>query len=127
MNKIEPSREEWMSDDQWECACMLADIVGGFHHIYHKIKPCAEGIQTNIHTMWSTFDFNTLTTAVILGHDRMIRVEIGPSSPSLFRLRLHKRHSREGSILQRHPTIETAIDKTRNAFDSRAKEKEQPQ
>ena len=105
----EPYRQDWMSDDQYECSCMFADVVGGFHHIYGKIKPWGDGIQTNVLGSWATFDFNQLTHIVVLAHDRMIRVEIGSSGPRMFRVIMFKRHTREGRMSQKHPTIEDAI------------------
>lgn len=101
--------KEWMSDDQYECACLYADIVGGFHHIYGRFKPWGEGITINVPGTWASFDFNQLTKIVILGHDRMIRVCIRACNPQYFKLELFKRHKREGLISERHPTIEEAI------------------
>jgi len=92
----------------------FADVVGGFHHIYNKIKPFGDGVKTSVLGSWATFDFDQLTRIVILGHDRMIRVEIGQSGPKMFCVVLHKRHSREGSMTKRHPTIEDAIKRIRD-------------
>ena len=111
-------RQEWMSDDQLECACLMADIVGGFHHVPGKIKPWGTGIETSIFGSWATFDFNQLTVAVVLAHDRMIRMEIGSSGPRLFRVMFHKRVSRDGGIAERHPTLETAAESIRSKFKS---------
>ena len=109
-------RQEWMSDDQWECACLMADIVEGFHHVPSKIKPWGTGIETSIHGSWATFDFNQLTVAVVLAHDRMIRVEVSSSSPRLFKIMFHKRESRKGSISRRHPTLEDAMLSIRSNY-----------
>ena len=109
MEKKEPYRKNWMSDDQYICYEMLAEACLGFHHIYNKVKPWGSGIETSIYGSWATFDFGELTRLVVLAHDRMIRVEIGSSGPGMFRVILHKRHSRDGSMSQRHPTIEDAI------------------
>ena len=109
-------RQEWMSDDQWECACLMADIVGGFHHVPSKIKPCGHGVETSIFGSWATFDFNQLTVAVVLAHDRMIRVEVSSSGPRMFRIMFHKRESREGSMSRRHPTLEDAMLSIRSNY-----------
>lgn len=103
-------REDWMTIDQWECAKMLADLMGGFHHILGRIKPCGAGIEVNVRNGgFSTYDFNKLTTAVVMAHDRMIRFDISPSGPGLLRLSFHRRHTRDGNMAARHPTIEDAI------------------
>ena len=102
---------KWMSDDQWECFEMLCDICGGAHHIGGKVKPSGAGITINISFGFhaASFDYNGLTMAVIMAHDRCIRFEIRPSSPGRLRLFFHKRNSRVGDISQRHPTLEEAI------------------
>lgn len=107
---MEGYREEWMSDDQWECYKMLADIFLGFHHITGKLHNYGRGIALNTRSgSFATFDFADLTRAVIMAHDRMIRFAIEPSGPGMLKLVLHKRHKREGRMYERHPTIEQAI------------------
>ena len=105
---------DWMTADQRECYEMLCAMVGGTHHVYHKIYPCGEGIEYNDYHSWATFDFNMLTKAVVLGHDRMIRVEICSSGPRMIKIRFHKRHEREGMMSQRMPTLEDHIDTIRS-------------
>jgi hypothetical protein len=117
MHDIEKyNRAAWMTDDQWECARMLADLFYGFHHIMGTIKPCGSGIEINSRNgTWSTFDFDGLTRAVVLAHDRMIRFEIDRSGPGLLKIMLHKRHSREGRMQERHPALEEAIFRIRGS------------
>ena len=117
MVKSEPYRQVWMTDDQYECACLFADVLGGFHHLPGKIKPWGDGIQLNVLGSWASYDFNQLTRIIVLGHDRMIRVEVGPSGPRLFRVCLHKRHTREGSMAKKIPTIEDAIKEIRGRLN----------
>lgn len=103
-------RADWMTDDQWECAQMFADVVGGFHHLQGTFKPAGAGIRINTYAGgWATWDFNRLTRLVVLAHDRMIRVEVNPSGPRLIQFALWKRHTREGGMAVRHPTMEDAI------------------
>lgn len=106
-----------MNADQLECFELLCDIHGGGNHLFGKIHPCGEsGIYINstcTHYM-STFDYSNLTRAVVLAHDRMIRFEIEPSGPRMLKLIAHKRHSRDGRMHERHPTIEDAITDIRN-------------
>ena len=110
--KHQPYRKDWMSDDQYECHQLLADIVGGFHHIQNKVKKYAFGIETSINSGWATYDFDQLTRLVVLAHDRAIRAEISSSGPRMFRLALWKRQ-RDGRMSERHPTMEKAIERIR--------------
>lgn len=111
-------RLDWMSDDQWECYQMLADLYRGFHHIVGKLKPYGYGIalSTPFTNYFASFDYNNLTRAVFMAHDRMIRFEIEPSGPGRFKLVLHKRHTREGRMFERHPTIEQALADYREIY-----------
>ena len=111
----EAYRKDWMTDDQWECYQMLADINGGFHHLHGKVHEWGYGIKFNTwHTSGlSTFDFDLLTRAVIVAHDRMIRFSVVPSGPRMVGFELFKRHSRSGSMSERHPTIEESIKRIR--------------
>lgn len=58
---------------------------------------------------WSTFDFSQLTRLVISAHDHCVRVEVAPRAPNYMRVAIHQRKGREGSMYERHPTIEQAI------------------
>lgn len=106
-----PYRQDWMSDDQYECYEFLADLFCGWHHITGKLHEWGDGIRLNTSQVWgfATFDFDKLTRAVVMAHDRMIRFEICPSGPGMLGLVLHKRHKRNGRMFERHPTIEEAI------------------
>lgn len=104
-------RKDWMTDDQYECYEMLADLFMGWHHINGKLHEWGTGIKLNTSQTGSmaSFDFDGLTRAIILAHDRMIRFAIVPSGPGMLGLELFKRHSRDGRMHERHPTIEDAI------------------
>lgn len=103
-------RAKWMSDDQWECAQMFADVCRGFHHVCGTFNPCGKGIAIhNSSRTWATWDYNNLTRLVVMAHDRMIRVDLIPSGPRMQGFALWKRHTREGGMSERHPTIEDAI------------------
>ncbi|MCK5344001.1 MAG: hypothetical protein KAR20_11385 [Candidatus Heimdallarchaeota archaeon] len=102
-------RKEWMSDDQWECYKLAADLFRGFHHLPRKIKPFGTGIEMNPRGSFSTYDFSHLTEMVLLCHERCIRGEILPSGPGRLKLVFHKRHAREGRMSERHPTIEEVL------------------
>ena len=108
----EPPREYWMTDDQYECYEMLADLFCGWHHVNGKLHEWGSGIKLNCTTAdnkFATYDFNYMTRAVLMAHDRCIRFAIEPSGPGMLGLVLHKRHSRDGGMSERHPTIDDAI------------------
>lgn len=105
-------RKDWMTDDQWECYQMLADLFMGFHHIHGKLHEWGKGIKLNCTHVshFATFDFDGLTRAVLMAHDRHIRFCIEPSGPGMLGLVLHKRDRDGEHMWQRHPTIEQAIE-----------------
>jgi len=112
----QPYRKEWMSDDQYECAEMFADLFRGWHHVNGPIHEHGTGICHNTHSCrLATFDFDMLTKIVIMSHDRCIRAEITHSGPRMLKIVLHKRHTREGQMHDRHPTMEQAIINARPA------------
>ena len=109
-------RKDWMTDDQWECAKMFASVVGGFHHVTGEFKPHGGGIKVSSYSgRWATFDFDGLTRLVLHAHDQMIRVAVVPSGPRMVGFEMWKRHTREGSMYEKHPTIEQAIAMHRRA------------
>jgi len=105
----------WMTDDQWECAQLLANVHHGFNHMFGKIHPWGKGIKLNstCSNNLATYDFNGLTRLVVLAHEQLIRVEITPSGPGMIGFIAHKRHSRDGRMHERHPTIEQATQDLR--------------
>lgn len=102
-------RKPWMSDDQWFCAQLWADVMRGFHHC-GEFKQCSRGIEVSeFASNFSTFDFDALTRIVLFAHDRCVRVELASSGPNRIKFALHRRHARDGSMMSRHPTIDEAI------------------
>lgn len=111
----------WATDDQWECLKLLADLRGGFHHISSKqVKPWAEGIRFLCDGEFATFDFNYMTLLVLACHERCIRGALSAAGMRTS-LTLHRRHAREGSSFDYHPTIEQAIERYRKTFPLEAK------
>lgn len=111
----QPYRKEWMSDDQYECYEFLADLFLGWHHITGKLHEWGTGIKLNTTQTGSlsTFDFDGLTRAVVMAHDRMIRFSVEPSGLGMLSLVCFKRHKRDGSMYEKHPTMEEAIERIR--------------
>jgi hypothetical protein len=115
VSRCEIYRQAWMSDGQFECYQMLSDLFFGPHHITGTVKEYGSGIAVNVRNFrGATYDYDGLTRAVIMAHDRAIRFEIEPSGPGMLRLVLHKRQ-REGRMYERHPTLEEAIALLRDA------------
>lgn len=107
-------RESWMTDGQWACAKLFADVCCGFHHVVGKFKPDGTGVRiSDFAGRWSTFDFDRLTVLVVLAHDRAIRVELEQSAPGRIGFHLHFRGTRTGQMYARHPSIENAIANVR--------------
>lgn len=106
----------WMTPEQWLCFEMLCDLFYGAHHVSGKVKPCGDsGIEINTRAVntFASFDFNNLTRAVVMAHDRAIRFGIDPSGPGMLRLSLHYRGNRDGLMHVRHPTLESHIQSIR--------------
>lgn len=57
----------------------------------------------------ATYDNDTLTRLVLAAHDKGVRVQIDACTPKAIRVSMWTRPDREGSMGNRHPTIETAI------------------
>ena len=108
----------WMTPDQWECVEMLSDIYKGMQHVYGTIRPSGDSGITIItmNNNFATFDYNELTRAVLLAHDRCIRFSISPSGTKKLKLQFNKRPDREGEMSGRHPTIDVAIEKHREDY-----------
>ena len=87
---------------------IAASVAGGLHNMPEPLRLCG---YSGIHFLWpfsmATFDGNTLSTLVILAHDKCIRASISPCMRNLD-IQLFPRE-RDGSISRHHPTIEDAI------------------
>lgn len=109
---LRANRFTWMKDDQFECYQLLGDLFYGFHHVNTQaVKEHGAGIAYSHYGELSTFDFDHLTRLVMMAHDRSIRASIGPSGPGQIKIILHKRHSRNGRMFERHPTWEEITEK----------------
>ena len=112
------SNYNWMSLDQLYCYKMLCDWLDGAHHV-PQVKPCGSGIKVCVFAnRLSTFDFHLLTKLVFFAHDRCVRVELASGGPCDIGVRLHRRHTREGWMGERHPTMEEALQKHRQNWQT---------
>lgn len=105
-------RSDWMSDDQFLSWLFMSQLFSGFHHVNGKVVEYGTGIKVNIsYSNMATFDYDYLTKAVVMSHNWGVRLEIQPASSRQLRFILHKRHTREGSMSERHPLMSEAIEK----------------
>lgn len=108
-----------MTDDQKERIKRVlgrtfrcASSCGGLHHL-PPIKWSEHSASINAaYADLSTWDFNRLTALVIGAHDECIRVEVSQGGPRAVKITCWPRQ-REGSMSERHPTIEAAIEQYR--------------
>ena len=92
---------DWLFDGIYHVQddAMRTDWTDGYHVEFRVGRECP------------TYDNDLLTRLVVGCHDRQIRCSIEPCSPSRLRLRFHPRAARVGSLWERHPTIETALER----------------
>jgi hypothetical protein len=112
--------KEDMSEAQSECYDFLCDLFFGEHNLRDigTVSGWGNGISMTASVGGlSTWDYNMLTRAVLMAHDRCIRFDVQPCTPKLLRLVLHRRQ-REGGVSQRHPTIDEAIERYRRTEPS---------
>lgn len=96
-----------------EATDFFSELYMGKHHIPRGgVRPFGNGFSVNHIGDLSTFDFDKLTRLVFLAHDRCIRVEVSNSGPRMVKISIWKRQ-REGSMWQRHPTMEQALEQWR--------------
>lgn len=57
----------------------------------------------------ASWDFNQLTRLVIGAHDECIRVEVEPHGFGYLKINMWPRKGRDGTMFERHPSIEDAI------------------
>lgn len=96
--------------DQLACWEVLSMVFGGDHHLENISYVAQNGIKMNVYSgSMATFDNSYLTRLLFACHDACVRLQIVQGGPYRFGLMLHKRHKREGSLYERHPTIEQAL------------------
>jgi len=107
-----------VSEIGYRVADLLDIWLGGLHHLDHDVAVKANWWDHYIELKWrfrplTTFDGDNLTRLVFLSHDKLIRVDIDPLTVGMFRFMFHCRHSREGGLCDRFPTIETQLSRWR--------------
>jgi hypothetical protein len=97
---------------------VLAATFGGLHNAPRPIHKLHEGTpyehwEVSTSQELATFDFNRLTALVVAAHDRCVRVSVVSSGPNMVKIVLFPRKGRGGSMSERHPTIEDALETIR--------------
>ena len=87
---------------------VLDEVYNGLHHLPNKLKDCGHCFELNHYGDLATYDFSQLTILVFAAHKYCVRVSISQSGRGLVKLLFHNRE-REGSMSQRHPSLEDAI------------------
>lgn len=98
-----------------EATEFFSEYYGGAHHIpNYKVDSEGYGFSvTHDGGGIATFDGNGLTRLVLMAHEKCIRVSVNPKNSRSVKIYIHKRFGTEGSIGERHPTIEMAIENYR--------------
>lgn len=93
---------------------VLSKAFRGIHHAGNikKFGGPYPWWETSVYGGLSTCDLDDMTRLVIAAHDNCVRVEVTSSGPRMVKLLLHNR-KRDGTISERHPTIEEAIKDVR--------------
>ena len=113
LNWLKSHRQEWMSDDQWLLSLFLCRLFRGFHHCPEiKQSNCGQrNIAVNTRTSYfANYDYDYLTKMVIMSHNWGVRCSVSGSGPGMFKITLWKRHSRDGDVCDRMPTIEEMVN-----------------
>lgn len=106
-----------------EAVSFFADFYGGEHHFPNDVKEFGpDSWSMNHFGNLATFDSDALTRLVFLAHDRCVRVGIQQSGPRHVKIVIWKRTGRTGSIMERHPTLEQALEAWRKRHPAEGKE-----
>jgi hypothetical protein len=96
------------NEDQQYCIRMLGDWAHGFHHLPMP-KEFGRGVSIHWSQDLSTWDFNRLTTLVLLAHERCVRIEINRGNPQGITIAAHRRKRDSKSIYEGHPSLENLV------------------
>ena len=88
----------------------VIDVFGGVHRV-RKLEEKSNHWLCVPFGPLSTFDDDRLTRIVIASHTYGIRAEIDNHGMRGLKILLHNRVSRDGRLFQRHPTIETVLQR----------------
>ncbi len=93
-----------------EATKFFAEFYNGEHHFPDKIKPFGLGWSIAHYGELASFDFDQMTTLVLMAHRDCVRVSVmRGKKPNTVQIALHKRAGRCGRMSERHPSIENII------------------
>lgn len=112
-------KNKTMSPFGEKVADLLGNVFLGIYHLNRSALRNAEWdnktfISINYDGGMGTYDGDILTRLVLLAHDMCVRVEIQPNMRYL-KLVFHPRQ-REGSISEKHPTLESHVAGLRHHY-----------
>lgn len=113
---IESGAKKPVSEFGKAVASILGRVWRGIYHLESVLKSdwsSERMIEVLVFGSLDSFDFDYLSSLVILCHDACIRVEVNPCNFHYLKLRFHPRKGRNGGMSQRHPTIDEAINSAR--------------
>jgi hypothetical protein len=84
-------------------------LFGGEHHIPGNLKEAGYGWTVCYRGDLATYDFSMLTRLVVLAHECCMRAYVMQGGPGSIKIGVNRR-MREGSMSQRHPTLEDNIN-----------------
>lgn len=104
-----------------EVADLLGQLYQGIYHIDDEARRVKWNNPDWIEIVvrdngFATFDHGLLTLFVLLCHDSSIRGQISVANFRKLKMTFWKRSSREGSIYERHPTMEEHISILRERY-----------
>ncbi len=110
-----------VSEVGYRVADLLDLWLGGLHHLDHSAAVKANWWDHYVELKWrcralTTFDSDNLTRLVFLSHDKLIRVDVSPLTIGMFSFMFHGRHSRNGGLCDRFPTLETQVEQWRKYY-----------
>jgi hypothetical protein len=79
-----------MTPDQEYCKATLAEWAGGEHHL-DEVKPFGDGVRVSWIGDLSTYDYDGLTSLVILAHRDGVRIGVKCGGPRMIKIMAWRR------------------------------------
>lgn len=110
-------RKDWMTDGQWRCALVAAELKHGFHHV-SDLRQCGDGIMFREPNEMATYDFDLMTRAVLAAHRSHVRIGCSIDKTEdttdygeyytyhYLRITIHPRDPEGERLFSRHPGLE---------------------
>lgn len=92
-------RKDWMTDDQFLCYLLIAEIMGGLNHTWGVVRNSGNGITFTFTPQYlANYDYDGLTKLVIMSHNWGVRVALLGAPAGRVKLLLSKRHGIDGDV-----------------------------